>query len=265
MRNRLRLLLPLLALALVASCNDKRTGDAATSTLDKVKKRGTLIVGCEPEFAPFESKNEKGEYVGFDMDMARELAKDLGVKLKIVEMKWTSLPTALGTGEIDIIISGMTATAERAKSRTFTEPYFLTGLCLLVNARSGIKTAADVGNKKLVVKQGTTGDINAKKLFPEATVIQLQKEADCALDVVNGRADAFLYDQLSILRHHKAHPEATRALLKPLTKEPYAMAIKKGDTTFVARLNQFLADMKKDGRMKALRTKYFSELPDDAK
>lgn len=235
------------------------------STLDQVLERGELIIGTEPTFPPFESKNERGEYVGFDMDMARELAKDLGVTLRIKEMNFTSLPTALETGKIDVIISGMTATAERAESRSFTEPYFLTGLCLLVNAKSGITTKEDADGKKFVVKRGTTGDINVKDLFPNAQVTRLETEAMCALEVVNGRADAFIYDQLSIVKHHQANPESTRALLEPLTKEPYAMAARLDDTKFVDRLNRFLRDIRADGRYEQMRQKHLRNLPDGSR
>ncbi|MHC4490683.1 MAG: transporter substrate-binding domain-containing protein, partial [Planctomycetota bacterium] len=125
----MRLLVLGCALLVAAGC---RRDDR--STLDIVVERGELIVGTEPEFPPFESIDEHGDYVGFDMDMVRELAKDLGVKLRLEPMAFDSLPTALATGKIDVIVSGMTATEERAQSRAFTEPYFRPGLCLLVNA-----------------------------------------------------------------------------------------------------------------------------------
>ena len=229
------------------------------------KNPDELVIGTEPSFPPFESKNERGEYVGFDMDMARELAKDLGKTLVIKPMEFPSLPTALETGKIDIIISGMTATEERAKSMTFTKPYFLTGLCLLVNAKSGITGKADADGKKFVVKRGTTGDINVKRLFPNAKVTRLETEADCALEVVNGRADAFIYDQLSIVKHNEANPKTTRALLTPLTKEPYAMAVRLNDKARVNRLNKFLDDIRADGRYEKMRKKHLAGLPDGAR
>ena len=107
------------------------------------------------------------------MDLVSELAKDLGVKLRIEGMEFDALPSALDTGRIDLIISGMTATAERAKHRTFSEPYFHTGLCLLVGAKSGIERAADVNGKRVVVKTGTTGHINAPKFFPDSPLTTL--------------------------------------------------------------------------------------------
>lgn len=247
----------LLCLALLVGC-----GRDDRSTLDVVLERGVLIVGTEPEFPPFESKNEKGEFVGFDMDMARELAKDLGVKLRIEEMVWDSLPTALETRKIDVIISGMTATEERAKSRAFTEPYYHTKLCLLVNAKSGIGKPSDVNGKRLVVKLGTTGDIESKNLFPDAQVVKLDAEGACALEVATGRADAFLYDRHSIIRHQKSHPETTRAILEPLSEEPYAMAARLGDAAFVERLNRFLHDFTADGRYARIYEKHLGEPPD---
>jgi polar amino acid transport system substrate-binding protein len=253
----------LLACAIVITALGCRKDDRATPAI--LLERGELIVGTEPEFPPFESIDEHGEYVGFDMDLARELAKDLGVRLRIEPMAFDSLPTALATGKIDVIISGMTATEERRKSRAFTEPYFLTGLCLLVNANSGIEKAADVNGKRVVVKLGTTGDINAPRLFKDIEITRLDTEGACALEVVQGRADAFLYDQLSILRHHKRNPKTTRALLKPLTKEPYAMACRLGDREFLDRLNAFLETIRADGRYDRIYAKHFAELPDGSR
>ena len=235
------------------------------STLDIVIERGELIVGTEPEFPPFESIDERGEYVGFDMDMVRELARDLGVKLRLEPMAFDSLPTALATRKIDLIVSGMTATEERRQSRAFTAPYFLTGLCLLVNANAGIEKPSDVDGKRVVVKLGTTGDINAPRLFKDIEITRFDTEGACALEVVHGRADAFLYDQLSILRHHGRNPKTTRALLEPLTKEPYAMACRLGDTKFVNRLDSFLETIRADGRYDRIYRKHFAELPDGSR
>jgi polar amino acid transport system substrate-binding protein len=252
----------LLCLTLLVGCKGKDD----RSTLDIVLERGELIVGLEPEFPPFESRNEKGEIVGFDVDMARELAKDLGVTLRLDANSWDSLPTALATRKVDIIISGMTATEERAKSRSFTEPYFRNALCLLVNAKSGIDKQADVNGKRLAVKLGTTGDEQALRLFPDAKVTRFDEEAACALEVATGRADAFLYDRHSVIRHHKNNPETTRAILDTVTHEPYAMAVRLGETKFVERLNRFLEDFRADGRYQRTYDKYrdaFEKPPDD--
>jgi len=246
-----RLLLACLAL-LPLACR----GHDARSTLDALLERGELVVGTEPEFPPFESKDADGRFIGFDMDLARELAHDLGVELRIEEMAFDSLPSALATGKIDLILSGMTANAERAKSFSFTDPYFHTELCLLVRVGSGIRRKEDVKDKRVVVKLGTTGAQKAPDLFPEASITTLDTESACALQVVQGTADAFLYDRHSIVRHQRNHPKTTRALLTPLSEEPYAMAVKHGDTRFVERLNAFLRDVRADGRYARLYKKH---------
>jgi polar amino acid transport system substrate-binding protein len=250
----------LAALLFVAACGEEKTYE---STLDKVLDQKVLIVGTEPAFPPFETKNEKGEFVGFDMDMVRLLATELGVELRLEEMEFASLIPALKTGKIDLIASGMTAKPERAKSVTFTDPYFHTALCLLVNKESGLKSAADVKKHKITVKQGTTGQDNVPILFPEAEMMVMQTETDCSNEVAFGRADAFLYDQLSILKAHEKHKETTLALLEPLKKQPYAMAVRLGDERFVERVNEFLVVIRADGRYQALRDKYLAGIPDE--
>jgi len=249
----------LLCLLLVTGCK----GRDDRSTLDIVLERGELIVGTEPEFPPFESKNEKGEFVGFDMDMARELAKDLGVKLRIEEMPFEMLPTALKTGSIDLIISGMTAKPERAKTVSFTDAYYETVLCLLVHVGSGIEKPGDADGKRIAVKTGTTGETKAKELFKNATIVPFPTEGACALEVATGRADAFLYDRHSVLRHQRNSPDATRVIDDPLSAEPYAMATRLGDTKFVERLDKFLADFRGDGRYARIYEKHFGEPPPD--
>ncbi len=147
---------------------------------------------------------------------------------------------------------------------TFTQPYFETGLCALISNRKA-PDVTDIGQlndtgRILAVKLGTTGDIVAARLFPKARVNRYKEETACVLEVVAGRADAFLYDQVSIARHHRQNPDTTRAILKPFTHEPYAIAIRSGDFDFLTWLNQFLETIKADGRYRELHQKYFSNL-----
>ena len=174
-------------------------------------------------------------------------------------------PPSIINRKIDMAISGMTATEKRAKKVAFSDTYFETGLCLLVHVDSGIGSAADVDGKRVVVKLGTTGEMNAEEMFPNSPLTRMEEEGQCVAEVANGRADAFLYDQLSILRHHRQNPKTTRALLKPLTKEPYAMACRLGDQKFVDRLNAFLETIREDGRYDQINGKHFAELPDGSR
>ena len=238
------------------------------SALNQIVKRGTLVVGTEMQFFPFEYANEKGEPVGFDMDLARLIAKELEVQLEIKDMSFTGLIPSLQGGKVDMIISGMTGTLTRAKTVSFTQPYFVTGLCALL----GNKRASNVRDVKeldspdriLAVKLGTTGDLITQKLFPKAKVNRFKEETACVREVVTGRADAFLYDQISLLKHHKQNPDTTRVLLKPFTYEPFAIAIHKGDFDYLNWLNMFLDTIQKDGRYQELYQKHIQGLlPDE--
>lgn len=221
-----------------------------------------LVVGTEPEFKRFETKNTEGEYVGLDMDIVRMLAKDLGMELRIVEMEFGALIPSLLTGKIDLIISGMTATEKRAKKVKFSEPYFHTKLCLLVHVDSGITDAASANGKTIVVKQNTTGAKRAKDLFKDSKIEVLQTEADCANLVASGRAAAFLYDHLSIFEAAKKHSKTTRAIYKSLSEEPYAMAMRHGDTELHEKVNKFVRAIHEDGRLTKLKNKWMGDIPD---
>ena len=128
---------------------------------------------------------------------------------------------------------------------------------------SGIEKAADADGKRIVVKLGTTGAIYAAKHFKEELITTLPEEGTCALEVIHGRADAFIYDQHSIIRHAMTNPKSTRVVLDPLSSEPYAMAARHGDTKWVARINEFLKAFRADGRYEALRKKHMPDLPNE--
>ncbi len=234
------------------------------STLNKVTKQKRLIVGMEAKFFPFEYADTTGKPIGFDVDLATLAAKELGVELEIKDMEFSGLIPALQGGKIDMIISGMTRTLARARTVTFTHPYFETGLCALLSNKKApdVTDVAQLNDpgRIIAVKLGTTGDLVTAKLFPKAKVNRYKEETACVLEVVAGRADAFIYDQLSIVEHHRRNPDTTRAILKPFTHEPYAIAIRSGDFDFLTWLNLFLETIKADGRYKELHTKYFSEI-----
>jgi polar amino acid transport system substrate-binding protein len=218
----------------------------------------------EAKFFPFEYADTDGQTVGFDVDLAKLAARELGVPIEIRDMEFSGLIPALQGGRIDMIVSGMTRTLERAKTVSFTQPYFQAGLCaLLSKKRAGGVTEIGQLNapgRILAVKLGTTGDLVSAKLFPKAQVNRFKDETACVLEVVAGRVDAFIYDQLSVMKHQAQNPATTYAILKPFTYEPYAIAVRSGDFDFLNWLNLFLETIKTDGRYDELRKKYFKDL-----
>lgn len=217
-------------------------------------------VGMDLSYPPFEMRDENGAAAGVSVDLARALGEHLGQPVEIENMPFGGLVPALQTGKIDCILSSMTATDEKAKSVDFSEAYLRTGLCLLVGAKSGIQSAADLDQpwRKVAVVQATTGQTWAVQNLKRAQQLVLAKETACVLEVVQGKADAFIYDQMSTLRNWLGNRESTRALLVPFREESWAVAFRKGDVR-CAQTSAFIADFRAKGGFERLSEKWLHE------
>ena len=203
-----------------------------------------LAVGMELSYPPFEMTGESGHPAGVSVDIANALGNYLHKKIIIQNIAFDGLIPALKTGRIDLVISSMTATPERAESVDFSEPYLKTGLCLLAGKNSALQSMqeADQPGKTIAVKKGTTGHAYAAEHLKNAKLLVLDRESACVLEVVQGRADAFIYDQMSVFKHWQANTETTRALLNPFRQESWAVAVRKGNDGLLRQVNAFLAD-----------------------
>lgn len=227
-------------------------GVVSADTLDEIQDRGVLRVGMEPGYMPFEMTNQKGEIIGFDVDMAKGIAKAMGVKLELVNTAWDGIIPALLTKKYDMIMSGMTVTQERNLKVNFANPYIVIGQTILI--RNGIadavKSYKDLNNKKYTVgsKLGTTGEKATKRLIPNCTYTSFDTEAEGITDLVNGKIDAFVYDlpYMEIAYKQKSEGKLTY-LNKPFTYEPLGWAIRRGNFDFLNWLNNYLAQVKSDG------------------
>jgi polar amino acid transport system substrate-binding protein len=226
-----------------------------------------LKVGMELAYPPFEMTDTAGRPSGVSVDLASELGKALGRPVEIRNMSFDGLIPALKTGKIDLIISSMTATAERAKSIDFSEPYLKTGLCLLINKDAAVKTIADLNKagKTVAVKKGTTGHIYATNNLKSAKLLVLDKEAAAVLEVVQGKADAFIYDQMSTYQNWQRNQTATRAILTPFQHESWAIGIRKGNDELKDKINVFLKEYRVKGGFETLGDKYLKEMKGEFK
>lgn len=220
-----------------------------------------LIIGMELNYPPFEMTDTQGNPSGVSIDLAHSLATYLHRDLQIENIPFKGLIPALKTGRIDLIISSMTATDERRKSIDFSDPYLSTGLAILVQKESLIQSINDVDQPKMnvVVRSGTTSDTYAHQHFHSAHVLYLDTDSACALEIIQGKADAFIYDQMSIFQFAKKHPDTTRALLNPFQKESWAIGIRLGNSELKKQVNSFLADFKAKKGFDALGDKYLKE------
>ena len=227
------------------------------------EKRGAkpFRVGMDMSYPPFEMRDTQGQPAGVSVDLARALGENLGRAVEFENMPFDGLIPALKTGRVDVVISSMTATEERAQSIDFSESYWRTGLCLLIGAKSDIRSAADLdqAGRKVAVVRATTGQLWAKESLRRAEVLDLAKETACVLEVTQGKADAFIYDQMSTLRNWQANPDTTRALLQSFKEENWAVALRKGDAELRAKVNAFVAAYRAAGGFDRLSEKWLGQ------
>ncbi|MEJ2366236.1 MAG: transporter substrate-binding domain-containing protein [Deltaproteobacteria bacterium] len=231
------------------------------STLEGILQRGELRVGFESGYMPFEMTDKKGGFVGFDIDMAKAMAKAMGVKFVPVNTAWDGIIPALTTKKFDIIMSGMTITQERNLKINFADPYIIVGQTILLNKKLAgkVNSYKDLNNPKYIVtsKLGTTGEMAVKRLIPKATYKSFETEPEAALEVVNGKADAFVYDLPYCAVFNAQQGKGKLVFLdKPFTFEPLAWAINKGDPDLLNWLNNFLRQVKNDGRYEQIYNKW---------
>jgi polar amino acid transport system substrate-binding protein len=231
---------------------------------DSTAAKDTLTVGMELAYPPFEMTDEKGAPKGVSVDLANELGKALGKKIVIQNTAFDGLIPALKTGKIDLIISSMTITEERKGSIDFSDPYLSTGLCLLVGKKSPVKSIDDLDKPGITVavKKGTTGHIFAAQKIKNAKLLVLDKEAAAVLEVVQGKADAFIYDQMSTYQNWKRNQDTTRALLNPFQLEKWGIALRKGDDELKGQINQFLKSFREQGGFGRLGDAHLKEQKD---
>jgi polar amino acid transport system substrate-binding protein len=234
---------------------------AKKSSLESILKKGELRVGFEAGYMPFEMTDKKGNFVGFDIDIAREMAKAMGVKFVPVNTAWDGIIPSLITDKFDIIMSGMTVTQERNLKINFANPYIIVGQSILINKKlkEKINSFKDLNNPKYIVtsKLGTTGEQAVKRLIPKCTYKSFETEPEAALEVVNGKADAFVYD-LPYCVVFMAQQGAGKLVFldMPFTFEPLAWGVRKGDPDFLNWLNNFLNQIKNDGRYERIYNKW---------
>jgi len=238
---------------------------AKKSTLEQILKRGELRVGFEAGYMPFEMTDKKGRFVGFDIDMAKEMAKAMGVKFVPVNTAWDGIIPALITKKFDIIISGMTITQERNLKINFADPYIIVGQTILLNKKHEGKVLSykDLNDPKYVVtsKLGTTGEQAVKRMIPKCTYKSFETETEAAMEVLTGKADAYVYDQPNCVVFMAEQGAGKLVFLdKPFTYEPLAWAVRKGDPDFLNWLNNFLRQVQNDGRYDKMYEKWIKNV-----
>jgi polar amino acid transport system substrate-binding protein len=223
-----------------------------SQVMQKIKKSGKLVLGTSADYPPYEfhqSVNGKDEIVGFDVEIAKQIAKDLGVKLEIKDMQFDGLLAALDEGNVDMVVAGMTPTPERKKNVDFSDVYYTAVQTIVVRAadKDKIKTVNDLKGKKIGVQKGSIQEDIAKKQLPGVQAVALSRISDLILALKDKRVDGVIIESPVATANVKANNDIVISDIKLKTEDAgSAIAFKKGSTDLVKAVNKTLNRLKAD-------------------
>jgi cystine transport system substrate-binding protein len=247
-----------LALGLTA-CSSNSQQTAEKNQLEKVKEAGVLKIGTEGTYAPFTFHDKDGTLTGFDVEIAQEVAKRIGVKAEFVETPWDGIFAGLDSKRFDVVVNEVTINPDRVAKYDFSQPYIISKAVLVVSKDNNyIKTFEDLKGKK----SGQSLTSNFGKLAESygATVIQ-GDGFNQAIDLLTSkRIDATINDSLSYLDYVKQQPDSDiKVVAEQNTKDEQAILFNKGNKELVDAVNKALTDMKNDGTYLKISEKYFGQ------
>ncbi|MFO8344143.1 ABC transporter permease subunit [Staphylococcus aureus] len=237
---------------------------------EKIKERGELRVGLSADYAPMEFEhtvNGKTEYAGVDIDLAKKIAKDNNLKLKIVNMSFDSLLGALKTGKIDIIISGMTSTPERKKQVDFSDSYMMTKNIMLVKKDkvNDYKDIKDFNNKKVGAQKGTEQEKIAQTEIENASITSLSRLPDVILALKSGKVEGVVVEKPVAEAYLKQNPKLGISNVKFNEEEKdTVIAVPKDSPKLLSQINKTIKEVKDKGLIDKYMTNAANAMNDDS-
>lgn len=222
------------------------------------KSSNKIVFATNPEFPPFEfvtTNGALGEFDGIDMAIAKQIGEKAGMEVEMQSMEFDSLLVALQNGQIDATIAGMTVTEERAKSVDFSTPYYTATQVMIVMDGSDIKKASDMEGKTIAVVQGYTGETCVQELGYEYEAFK--KGTECVMELVNGKCDVVVIDSATAQKYVSDNPGTVIVEdSEAFASEEYAIAVQKGNTELLDKINKAIEEMLADGTISALSAQY---------
>ncbi|MCH3971469.1 MAG: transporter substrate-binding domain-containing protein [Oscillospiraceae bacterium] len=240
----------------MAACGSSTASSSAagsTAASGTAAAGGTITMSTNAEFEPFEYKSNN-KIVGIDVDIGNKIAAKLGKTLQVRDVAFNSLSAELSAGKCDFVAAGMTINNDRKKNMDFSDPYFDAAQSIIVTKNSSIKSKDDLKDKKIGVQQGTTGDDYCTKNYSAPK--RYNKGADAISDLISGRLDAVVIDDYPAQKFVSKNAGKIQKLSDALTVEHYAIAVKKGNTQLVTTINSVIKEMKSNGEMDKVISKY---------
>jgi len=243
-KSMILMVMAIFTMILIAGCG-KEEEKAPMTSLDKIKAAGVIKVGTSPDYPPFEGVDENGNIVGFDIDLSKEIATELGVKAEFVRMGFDTIITAVKNGQVDLGMSSFSVNEERKQSIDFTIPYISSAQVILVKKDATIMTKEDLNGAVVASQMGTTG-AEAAKAIENAEVKVVDDYNIATMMLENGTVSAVVLD--IAIGSELASRQDFRILEIPLNKEETAGVIKKENDQLRAEIDKALEKIKADGR-----------------
>jgi polar amino acid transport system substrate-binding protein len=248
------------------SCVGKTDGNTEKaekiSLIEEIQRRGTLKVGMST-FVPWAMKDKEGKLIGFEIDIARRLAEDMGVEIEFIPTKWSGIIPSLLTGKFDVIIGGMGIRAERNLKVNFSIPYDYTGMSIVADKGSvpGFTKIEDFNKKGITIaaRIGTTAAAAVKKIMPDADLKLFDDESQAVQELLNGRADAVVASSPLPAYQSLKYPEKLYLPFdENFTKEPIGFALRKGDVDTLNFFNNWIIVADSEGWFKERKHHWFN-------
>jgi polar amino acid transport system substrate-binding protein len=237
-------------------------GSAHADKLADIKKSGILKVGVKYDFKPFGFTDEKGKVVGFDIDLLKYIAKDLGVEIKFQQVtSKTRIPMVAG-GQVDIAAASMTHKVKRDDTIDFTISYFFDGQSILAKKDCKAQEAKDFADKKVGAIQGATSGENFKKLVPEAKMVYFQEYPQAIMALKTGKIDAITTDLVWCTTQANDSNGVFKVIGDTISFEPYGMGIAENESNLRDAVNFAIQKAVKDGTYTKLYNKWFGKDPE---
>ena len=234
---------------------------AGDRSLEKIKEKGVFVLGLDDSFPPMGYRDENNEIVGFDIDLAKEVCKGLGVELKCQPIDWSAKEQELATGQIDCIWNGFTKTEEREKSMTLSMAYVNNAQVIVVKSSSSIKTIADLKGKSIGVQAGSSGEeaIYDTEGFAYSVkeIIPYKDYLTALMDLEIGGVDGIVMDLLVANDNINRSGKDFRILDETLSAEEYVIGFRKGEVALCEAVEKELYALKDSGKLAEIATKWF--------
>lgn len=245
---------------IVSGCNGQATKNKSSNN---ILEKGTLVVGLDDSFPPMGFRDESGEIVGFDIDMAKEAAKRMGLEVIFKPVEWDGVILSLKNKDIDVIWNGLTVTDERKKQIDFSNVYLSNKQVIIINSDSDIKTKEDLNKKTVGVQLGSSSEkalsydeILTKNL---KDIRKYSNNTEALLDLKAKRIDAVVIDEIVGRYYIAKKPGQYLVISENFGDEDYAVGVRKEDISFKNELDKILDEMKKDGTAEEISENWFGE------